>query len=260
MAEERASAKLLMWNELGMPEREKVYCSINEEGRRVVQSEWGRHEQNHPGLCKPQEGVWILFHSWWKANKVFYKEEESDLCKRWCWLQCGEGTVIVPHVTGCHPGLRWWQLKGERTRKETDIFWRKNWQRVVKDLWNWIQDTSFRIQLEGQKGELSHSINLSSTADSNKVYLVFPNRKKPTLLPQWEEGRFFFMSSNSPAKEKPSLCWTLAFLQWAFVQSSPSQVPPFLYKIIFLSFDLRCCLWLCHHLHVPNCNSFAIPK
>lgn len=117
-------------------------------------------------------------------------------------------------------------------------------QNKTKDLWNGIKETSFKIQLEDRRGS-SHALPL--VVNCKLQWETFPtvvlHRKKPALLLHQEEGRI----SPQPAtqvSEKPSPPWIVTSFQWTWVQSSPSQFSPFLYKVTSLSFDLWTCLWL----------------
>lgn len=121
-------------------------------------------------------------------------------------------------------------------------------QNKTKDLRNWIKESSFKIQLEDRRGS-SHALPLllnhklqPSTAET---YLIFPHRKKPTLCSPG--GRISpplaTISDSNSVSEKPSPHWILTSFQRTWVQISPSQFSPFLYKVMSLSFDLWTCLW-----------------
>lgn len=77
--------------------------------------------------------------------------------------------------------------------------------------------------------------------------------------------RKVFSSTSNPANEKchnsvmiQSLqTWTLALLQQTFLPISPSQLPSFLIKD-HSSLLYQPMVW--HSLHVPSCNSSAIPE
>lgn len=94
------------------------------------------------------------------------------------------------------------------------------------------------------------------------------NRKKAILVPQQERRRFSpclatalpKRGRHNTASEKPPLPKLSLFSNGLLTGSSLSQFP--LLSIKYCSFPLASglALWFCHSLHVPNCNSSAIPK
>ena len=106
-----------------------------------------------------------------------------------------------------------------------------------------IKKLSFKNEVEKPWRESSHTLPLTASCR--------PSRKKLTLHAAEEGRKIFSLPSNSPAHEKPphpanekllSPC-TPALLQRTSVWSRPSQLPPFLYKSMLLSFVLQTCLW-----------------
>ena len=93
-----------------------------------------------------------------------------------------------------------------------------------------IKETSFKWSWEALKRVLSSTATHCSLHSSTGRNLLFTRQQEERFPP-------------SSAAGQPLPLWTPTLLQWTFLQNSPSQLPPFLYKRTFFSFTLQTCLW-----------------
>lgn len=115
-----------------------------------------------------------------------------------------------------------------------------------------------------QKGELPYSATRGQLQERQSI--TDPDKKMSTRKNLQLQGEAYISSQteiNYPsnlAKEKLSPPQTLVFPQWTFSQHNPFQFPPFSLQN---NVPLPCLLDLhmVHHsMHIPSCNSLAIPK
>lgn len=116
------------------------------------------------------------------------------------------------------------------------------------------------MELRGQKGEFScHTTPCSPLPNRKTPILSYTSRRKEHFLP--EAAAQPMRDCHNSINERPLHFKLPIYSNGLFVYNNPYQRPTSSKKKkkAVLFFVLQACLWFCHSLHVPNCNS-VIPE